>query len=170
MKKIVGILSDHKYLSLSLALISAAILAFAYISQYVFHYSPCILCLYQRKPYFAVIILSLLAFAFSRKKPQWAFYLLLLCVSSFLIGSGIALYHTGVELEWWKGTQACGDDLLPRNASVEELRQYLTNKKVTRCDVPSWMLFGLSMTNYNLIQSVILAAGSFHFTIKGKKA
>ena len=43
-----------------------------------------------------------------------------------------------------------------RPADIEALRAYLENKKVTRCDVPTWKLFGLSMTVYNLIASTAL--------------
>lgn len=169
MQKIVALLSNHKYLALALAGVSLAILAFAYVSQYVFHYDPCILCLYQRKPYFAVTAVSLLAFLLHDKNPRWAFYLLLLSGAAFLAGAGIAGFHTGVEQDWWKGLQSCGDANLPQNATVEQLKEYLHNKKITRCDVPSWKFLGLSMTNYNFAQSLLLAAGTFYFAFRGRK-
>lgn len=169
MNKLITFFSDHRHLALALVLGSAGILGFAYVSQYVFHFDPCILCLYQRKPYFAVIVLALAALAVQKKKPQWSFYLLLLCGVSFLVGAGIAGFHTGVEQGWWQGTQACGDANLPQNASIDELREYLRNKRITRCDVPSWVLFGFSMTNYNFVQSLGLAAGTFFLTFRGRR-
>lgn len=156
-------LSTQRGLAAALVIASAGILAFAYISQYVFHYDPCVLCLYQRKPYFVVIALGISAFLLSKKKPLPALGFLYLCGIAFLTGAGIAGYHTGVEQEWWAGTQTCGDSQLPMNASIEELKEYLRNKRITRCDVPSWKLFGFSMTNYNFMQSVVLAGLTFYF-------
>lgn len=169
MKRVIEYFSDHRHLAAGLVLASAGILAFAYVSQYVFHYDPCILCLYQRKPYFAVIAMGVLAFALQKKEPRAAFGLLLACATAFAVGAGIAGYHTGVEQDWWKGTQACGDANLPVGASIEELREYLRNKRITRCDVPSWKLFGLSMTNYNLAQSVVLAGLTLWLALRGRK-
>lgn len=169
MNRLLDILTRHRNLALALVFASAAILSFAYVSQYVFHYDPCILCLYQRKPYFAVIVLGMAAFFLQKRHPRTAFFLLLLCGASFLIGAGVAGYHTGVEQGWWKGTQACGDALLPQNATIDELREYLRNKRVTRCDVPSWTFLGFSMTNYNLVQSLLLAALTFWLSLRGQR-
>lgn len=150
-----------RLLAASLLLVSAVILAVAYVSQYVFHYDPCVLCLYQRKPYFVVIALSFIAWALAGKKPCAARYVLMCCVAAFGAGIVLAFYHTGVEQTWWTGTQACGGgDSLPADGDIDALRAYLENKSVTRCDVPTWKLFGLSMTVYNLLASTML----FSFT------
>ncbi|MFZ9470707.1 MAG: disulfide bond formation protein B, partial [Rickettsiales bacterium] len=42
------------YLFLS-AFSSFLALLLAYISEFVFNFQPCILCYYQRKPYFAIL-------------------------------------------------------------------------------------------------------------------
>lgn len=158
------LLKLHEPLWLALLLMAASLftLTFVYISQYVFHYDPCILCLYQRKPFFAVVLLSLAAALSAHHRPRAARVYLHLCTLAFVVGAGIAFYHTGVERSWWEGTAACSDAALPMNASVEELREYLQNKRITRCDVPSWQVFGFSMTNYNLLWSMALAAVAFY--------
>lgn len=154
MKQLISTFTRIRPLAALLLLLSVAILATAYISQYVFHYDPCVLCLYQRKPYFAVIALSLLALLLAGRKHGVARGLLAACAAAFAVGIGLALYHTGVEQSWWSGTQACGGgDGLPSGGNLDDLRAYLENKRVTRCDVPTWKLFGLSMTVYNLIAS-----------------
>lgn len=159
MKQLLSTFSQTRPLAAVLLLASIAILATAYVSQYVFHYDPCVLCLYQRKPYFAVIALSVLALALAGKKPCAARGMVVACAGAFAVGIGLALYHTGVEQTWWAGTQACGGgDGLPASGDIEALRAYLENKRVTRCDVPTWKLFGLSMTVYNLIASSALFA------------
>ncbi len=133
---------------------SIAALAFAYISQYGFNLQPCVLCLQQRKPYFAAILLAGIAFFSDSKMVR---ILLMLSAVSLLAGSGIAAYHTGVEQNWWAGTAACGGGNLPENATIEELQKYLSRQPVVRCDVPAWKLFGISMTGYNLMYSTVFA-------------
>ena len=46
-----------------LLLASTFALVFAYVLQFVFDYQPCILCLYQRLPFFAIIALSAVGLA-----------------------------------------------------------------------------------------------------------
>lgn len=155
MKQLILTFAQTRPLAALLLLASLAILGTAYISQYVFHYDPCVLCLYQRKPYFAVIALSLLALGLATTKPHYARLCLWGCAAAFGVGIGLSFYHTGVEQTWWEGTAACGGGTLPVG-DVEALRAYLENKRVTRCDVPTWKLFGLSMTVYNLMASSVL--------------
>lgn len=156
------LLQNHKYLGLTLALISIAALAFAYISQYGFGLEPCILCLYQRKPFFAAIVLGLGAFFLAGQRKKAAFILILLCGIAFLIGAAIAGFHVGVEQKWWKGLDACGGTI-PDKLSIEALKTYLENRKAVRCDEPAFVLFGISMAGYNLILSLALAVLTFFF-------
>jgi len=168
MKKIVEYFRNPLHLSAALFVACLGVLAFAYISQYVFHYDPCILCLYQRKPYYAVLALSLVGMTFYKKRPAVTQYTLVLSALSFFVGAAIAAYHTGVEQAWWEGTKSCGDAGLPSGATLDQLREYLSTKRVTRCDVPSWKLFGLSMTNYNLAQSIIFGIGTLWLSLRNK--
>lgn len=159
----------HKNLGFLVAAAGVAALSFAYVAQYGFNLQPCILCLYQRKPYFAVIILGLLAAWLSDKKPRLSFGLLLLSALSFAIGAGIAGFHTGVEQGWWKGLEACGDAALPENASLAELQRYVMNRPIVRCDVAAWKLFGLSMSNYNFMLSSFLAGVTAWLAARGRR-
>lgn len=156
----------HKNLALLICAASVGALAFAYTAQYGFNLQPCILCLYQRKPYFAVIALSLLAAFFADRKPRTAFALLLLSGAAFVVGMGIAGFHTGVENGWWKGLDACGDAALPENATLEQMQEYIMNRPIVRCDVAGWKFLGISMTGYNFMLSTALAAFTFFFALR----
>ncbi len=156
MKQLFTLLSQTRLLAVFLLMASAAVLGTAYISQYVFHYDPCVLCLYQRKPWWAVIVLSFGAVLLATRQPRLARGLVALCAAAFTVGAGIALYHLGVEQQWWTGTQACGDTTLPAAGDIEAMKAYLANRNIVRCDVPTWKLFGLSMTAYNLMASSVL--------------
>ena len=161
-------LHKPRWLIFSLGFISAASLGFAYISQYVFNLQPCILCLYQRKPYWAVIALAI--FALALKSPRFTHIILGGIVLAFMTNIGISGYHVGVEYGWFEGTKACAGASLPVGASLEELRAYLTHQPIVRCDVPAWKLFGISMTGYNFLLSVFLTIFTVFFWSRGRHA
>jgi disulfide bond formation protein DsbB len=164
MKKIIAFFTDYKNLSLTVALVSFAALAFAYTTQYVFNHQPCPLCLWQRKPYFLAILFGLLAFTTKKEK-----LFLSLAGLSFMTGAVIAGFHTGVEQAWWKGLDSCSDTSLPEGVSLEEMQKYLMNRPIVRCDVPGWVFLGISMTAYNFMLSWTLALFTFFFTFRGGK-
>jgi disulfide bond formation protein DsbB len=144
--------------ALALMAASALGLIFAFVMQYGFHYEPCILCLWQRVPYVAVFVFAGLALIPSLR--PYAHVLLGLCAIAFMIGAGLALFHTGVERHWWLGTSGCAITPLS-GASVEDLRTQLLHTVVARCDEISWTLLGFSMANYNMALSLLLAAFGF---------
>lgn len=156
----------HKNLALLICAVSVGALAFAYTAQYGFNLQPCVLCLYQRKPYFAVIALSLMAVFAADRKPRAAFVLLLLSGLAFAVGMAISGFHTGVENAWWKGLDACGDTTLPDNATLEQMQEYIMNRPIVRCDVAGWKFMGISMTGYNFMLSTALTAFTFFFTFR----
>ena len=68
-------------------------LAVAYISQYGFGFEPCVLCYYQRIPYFAVIVLSLLSLSIrmaDHRNIQICIGLIF-CISAFLAFNALQL-------------------------------------------------------------------------------
>lgn len=150
-------LSRPRVTALYAAGASAVILAAAYVSQYGFGLDPCILCYYQRIPYFAVIAVAALAFFTAPRCEKTTTALLLLCAALFLADAGIAGFHVGVEHHWWKGLEACGNAAMPVNATVEELQAFINSRDIVRCDVPAFTLFGISMAGYNLLIATGLA-------------
>jgi disulfide bond formation protein DsbB len=167
-EKLFVFLNTPRGLAAFVLLSSAGALGFAYISQYVFNLQPCVLCLYQRKPYIVAIVLSLIVFV--TDKPRLKTLLLSVCALSFYIGAGIAGYHTGVEQSWWEGTKSCAGGNLPIGASMEELRAYLIHQPIVRCDIPAWKLFSISMTGYNLLLSFGLGCITAFFSVKGLRS
>ncbi len=138
--------------------LSLGALIFALIMQYGFGIEPCILCLAQRAPYLVVAILSLLAWVW-RPYGRQTVILLVLCIACYLTGMGLAIFHSGVELHWWLGTSGCSVTPLA-GASPDDLRAALLHTVSARCDEISWTLFGLSMANYNVGLSLLLATFS----------
>ena len=136
---------------------SAAVLGGAFISQYWGGLAPCELCLLQRWPWAAAIIISLIAITVgSRSTLPWV---ALLLVAVFSIGSMLALYHVGVEKHWFAGPSACTGAATAAD-TVEELKARILGQMPVRCDEPAWSLWGISLAGWNLLASLLMGGGS----------
>ncbi|MBM3490929.1 MAG: disulfide bond formation protein B [Alphaproteobacteria bacterium] len=146
-------LARPRLAALLLALASAGALGFALVSQYAFGLPPCVLCLYQRVPYLAALVLGLAAFAWAPGRP----YLLALAGLALLGNTGIALFHVGVEQHWWQGLSGCSG--AAGATSFEEMRRLIQQAPIVRCDEVAWSFLGLSMAGWNVPATLVL--GSF---------
>ena len=139
------------------ALLAAALLGTALVSQYVFGLHPCHLCLYQRVPYAAIIVIGLGAFFLRRPQLQWA--LAWLCVALFAVDAGIASYHAGVEAGIFPGPSGC-TSTSKVGQTLEELRAEIMNAPLVSCDQAMAHFLGLSMAAWNaLAASALTIAG-----------
>jgi disulfide bond formation protein DsbB len=139
-------------ISLFLLLFSVLALASAYTSQYAFGMEPCILCLYQRIPYFVIIILSSISL-FIKKMQRLRMLLVCLCGISLLVGGGTAFFHVGVERGIFSLTDGCeiGQEEVP--STLEEMTTQLMGKPNVPCDKPQFVFLGLSMAAWNFLFS-----------------
>jgi disulfide bond formation protein DsbB len=133
------------------AALGVVVLGTVLASQYLGGLQPCELCLYQRWPWAAAIVLALLA-AMLRPARR---VLVLLAALVILAGGALAVYHAGVEYGWWAGFTACTSAISYSGGDAASLRDQLLAAPVVRCDVPGFVLFGISMAGYNAIVSVI---------------
>ena len=129
---------------------SAALLLGALAFQYLGGIAPCHLCLLQRWPHVAAIVIGLLILAWPRRP------LALLGALVVLIGAGIAIYHVGVEQTWWAGPSSCTAPEPTTQSSGQLLDQILATP-VVLCDQIAWSLWGISMAGWNAIFSLVLA-------------
>lgn len=145
-------------LPLGLLLMSAAMLGGAYAFQHFGGLQPCALCLYQRWPWWIAGGLALLALFLLRER-RLSRALSALAALSILVGTGIAVYHVGVEQQWWTGPTACsGTAATPQ--TLEALRAQIFAAPVVRCDEVPWSLFGISMAGYNALISLATGLGA----------
>lgn len=132
---------------------SAAMLLAAFGFQYIVGLAPCAMCLWQRWPHAAAIVLG----AFGAVLPAAA--TALLGGSAMVTNAGIALYHTGVERDWWEGPSSCsggGGDL--GSMDVADLLNPDAGGGIVMCDEVAWEMFGLSMASWNGLACLALAA------------
>ena len=133
---------------------SALVLGAALLSQYWGGLEPCELCLLERWPWWGAIAISAGAWLIGSKAVLPIPAILLTIV--FLIGSGIAFYHVGVEQHWFAGPSACTASGTAAT-SVDALRAQLFGKQAVMCDEVQWSLFGVSMAGWNLFASLAMA-------------
>jgi disulfide bond formation protein DsbB len=139
--------------------ISVTALATAYTSQYGLGLEPCVLCLYQRLPYGAAILLSGASLFLARGGNAGVVpWLIGISGLAFLAGGGVALYHVGIEQHWWKSA-VCGGELI-QNISVQDLKAALLSPPPKSCDAIDWTFLGLSMASWNALISAPLAAAA----------
>ena len=146
---------NQKQLLIFLLFASIFALSGAYISQYIFGMQPCQLCFWQRKPFWAIIILAslFLTIPYLKKYQNWG---IKIAVFLLLINAGIAFYHTGVEQKWFQGLDSCSATTI-KNDSLEDLKMALANTKAVRCDTPQFIFLHLSMAAWNVFYCLGLA-------------
>jgi disulfide bond formation protein DsbB len=129
---------------------SAGLLLAAFAFQHLGGMAPCKLCLWQRWPHGAAIVLGVLALAV----PGRLFPLLGMLAA--LTTAAIAGYHTGIERKLWEGPTSCTSGGTS-GVSVDELFDQIMAAPLVRCDEVPWELFGLSMASWNGIVALGLA-------------
>lgn len=128
---------------------SFALLAGAFFFQFL-GYAPCKMCLWQRYPHAAAVVIGILALILTRLQTQLA----LLGALAALITGGIGIYHSGVERGFWEGPTSC------TGGGALNLADPLSTDiaPIVMCDDVVWSLMGLSMASYNAIISLVLVA------------
>jgi disulfide bond formation protein DsbB len=132
---------------------SAALLAGALGSQFIGGLAPCPLCITQRWPHVAAVVIAVLAISvLGRFKRALAGAGAL----AMLAGSGLGLYHTGIERGWWKGPDTCTSADIT-NLTTDDLMAQIMSAPLVRCDEVAWDFLSLSMASWNGIISLGLA-------------
>ncbi|MEE2760921.1 MAG: disulfide bond formation protein B [Pseudomonadota bacterium] len=140
------------------ALLTAGIgpLAIALGVQYLGGLEPCILCQYQRIPYWIVIALALTGLFVPSVDKRGIF---LVAATVFAAAAALAFYHAGVEQNWWGSVAQC--DAGPnQTSSFEAFRSTPLKPLAKPCKEVDWTLFGYSITVYNTLVSIALAAAA----------
>lgn len=145
--------------ALILILVAAVVVVgAALLSQYWGGLEPCELCLLERWPYYAAILLALVALFLPSPSPARTALLLLALI--FLASAALGFYHAGIEYRWFAGPSSCTSTHAAAQ-TFEELKAQLLNQKVVMCDQVQWSIFGISLAGFNCLVSLALAAFAF---------
>ncbi|PPR40399.1 MAG: Disulfide bond formation protein B [Alphaproteobacteria bacterium MarineAlpha8_Bin1] len=129
-------------------LVSFLILSSVYIIEVFFDIPPCKLCIYQRIPYFIMIFANLL---FIKNRFQKKF---VICnIILFSLSAFVSLFHSLVErgiVDYELGCTSSNKEF----SNIEDLRVFLEQVPIIKCDEILYSLFGLSFANMNFLISV----------------
>ncbi len=145
--------------ALAIFALGAATLLGAWYFELALKIAPCPLCLEERIPYHIVVPLSLLlAVAALVRAPQKLIAVGFLAImAAVLCGGALSVYHAGVEWHWWPGPTDCSGPVTDFKAKGSLLQQ-LQSVQLIRCDEAAWRFLGLSLSGYNALISLALAA------------
>lgn len=129
---------------------SLALLGGALAFQYLGGLAPCHLCLLQRWPHAAAILIGALALALPGR------LLPLAGAVAAATTAGIGVFHAGVEQKWWPGPDTCTSGDISGLTATDLTQQLLSNTTVVLCDQIAWAMAGISMAGWNAILSAVL--------------
>ena len=132
-------------------LISIVALASAFFIEYKLGHQPCNLCILERIPYLLAIILILLNYKFNHLEK----YFLILLIAVFFIATILSLYHLGIEQGFIQESMVCDLKSGSNVLSKEDILKQLQEKSVSCKDV-TFKIFGLSLTTYNILISLLI--------------
>ena len=136
----------------SVFIISIVALTSAFFIEYVLGHQPCNLCIFERTPYLLAIIIILLNYKFIHLEK----YFILALILIFLLATALSLYHLGIEQGFIKESLVCdlnnGSNLLSKEDILKKLQQ-----KNVSCQDVTFKIFGLSLTTYNILISLLIS-------------
>lgn len=144
------------------ALASGALLLGAHLFEWIGGYLPCALCLDQRQAHWAALGVSLAGLGASilLRARLVATAAVGATALIFLVSTGLALYHTGVENKYWPGPPTCAAG--GGSITLDDLSDALAgNAPTPSCEDAAWRLAGVSMAGYNMLASAGLFALTF---------
>ena len=146
--------------------ISLIVLIIVFILEYIFKLIPCDMCLVERYPYYALILLSIIAMYLVRiEKAKLGKIIDYVSISIILFGFIYTLRHVGVERGIIKLSTECSGALIntsDKSALLEELNQ----AALVRCDEATYLFNFISIAESNLILMTFLLFINIYFLVK----
>ena len=143
---------NNKLLLNGILAFSILSLSIAYFIQYVLGHKPCNLCIIERIPYIAAIILISLIFILNRYQKIISSLILIF----FIFGAVVSFYHFGIEQGFFSESLVCDlGNSQPLNK--EELLNQLKKTEIVSCKDVTFRFLGLSLATINTIISLILS-------------
>ena len=151
---------SKKNLFTSIFLISFIALISAYFIEYILGHQPCNLCVYERIPYFLAILIVLINYKYNKLEK----YLILSLAIIFLIATILSLYHLGIEQGFIQESLLCDLEKGANIVDKDEILKQLQQKSISCKDV-TFKIFGLSLTSYNILISLLItvSTGKIYF-------
>ena len=145
-------LNKNKFILSGILALSIVSLSIAYFIQYILGHKPCNLCLIERIPYIASVILIALVFIINKFEKLISILILLF----FIFGTAVSFYHVGIEQGFFSESLLCNIKIGSENLTKEDLLKQLQNSTPISCKDVTFRFLGLSLATINTILSIIL--------------
>ena len=143
---------NNKLILNGILVFSLLSLSIAYFIQYVLGHKPCNLCIIERIPYIAAIILISLIFILNRYQKIISSLILIF----FIFGAVVSFYHFGIEQGFFSESLVCDlGNSQPLNK--EDLLKQLKKTEIVSCKDVTFRFLGLSLATINTVISLILS-------------
>ncbi len=143
---------NNKFILNGILAFSILSLSIAYFIEYVLGHKPCNLCIIERIPYIAAIILISLIFILNKYQRIISSLILIF----FIFGVLVSFYHFGIEQDFFSESFVCNlGNGQPLNK--EELLNQLRKAEIVSCKDVTFRFFGLSLATINTVISLILS-------------
>ena len=136
---------------IAILLVNILVILSALFIEFFLKIKPCILCIYQRYPYYIITFLSLIYFL----KKDLKIILILLIILTSLASITLTTYHVGIETGLIEETTSCKTSL-NNNLSKDAILKQLESNLASSCKEVNFKLFGFSLASINIILSLIL--------------
>ena len=145
-------MNSNKLLLNGILVFSILSLSMAYFIQYVLGHKPCNLCIIERIPYIAAIILISFIFIINKYEK----IILSIILIFFIFGAVVSFYHFGIEQGFFSESLICElNNSNPLNK--DELLNQLKKAEIVSCKDVAFKFLGLSLATINTITSIILS-------------
>jgi disulfide bond formation protein DsbB len=145
--------TSPRFLTVLVLLASGAVVGGALLFQYAGGLAPCELCLYERWPYYAALVVTAIGIMTGSGAVMRG--AIALCAVLFAASTALAFYHAGVEYHWFPGPTACTGSGIGAQ-TLEALKAQLLGRQPVNCDEPAWRLLGISLAGLNVLASLAL--------------
>ncbi|MGB7406622.1 MAG: disulfide bond formation protein B [Pacificimonas sp.] len=141
--------------------VPTALLSGALVGQHVFGLPPCEMCMWQRWPHVAALVLASLALLIEGARRP----LVVVAALAIAVSGAIGAFHAGVEYGWWEGVTPCATTSI---ATGGDFLAEIAAQPLVRCDVAPWSLFGISLAGYNALISILASGAALWLTLRTK--
>jgi disulfide bond formation protein DsbB len=142
----------NKFFFIGIIIFCILALLFAYFTEYILNHAPCNLCLIERIPYAATVILALLVFIFGKYEK-----VALIAIGFFFtIGTIISFYHFGIEQDFFNESLVCDLEKSSEAVSAKDLLKELSAPRISCKDV-TFRVFGFSLATFNTVISFLIS-------------
>ena len=152
-KKIIGIL-----------VFCILVLVSTFFIEYILKHIPCNLCLIERIPYIATIVLALITLIFDKYEKIILFFIGLF----FVFGTIVSFYHFGIEQGFFNESLVCNLIESGKVVSAQDLLKELEIKSLSCKDV-TFRVFGLSLATFNTIISFVISVIIYRLVMNYEK-